>query len=297
MERAELPTRRNEAWRYSDLRAALDDCMLPPASPIGGRSGAHVIEVLASGLGALQDIHVRAGEEQLIVETLAGDALDARASVIDIAEGGALTRVVMQHGDGVALSFARVRLGPDARFHQFTLAEGARLARIETHVDVVGAGASVAINGVYMCSAERHADLTSIVTHAAPGASTRQLVKGVVRRGGRGVFQGKIDVARGAQKTDARQHHHGLMLDDGAEIMAKPELMIFADDVACAHGNTAGALDETALFYARSRGIPENRARAMLVEAFLAAAIPDWLGANEREAARERIGAWLGAIA
>jgi Fe-S cluster assembly protein SufD len=147
---------------------------------------------------------------------------------------------------------------------------------------------------VYLCDSGRHADLTSIVNHRAPRGRTEQLIKGVVRKGGRGVFQGKIVVERAAQKTDARQHHNGMLLDDGAEIFAKPELMIFADDVACAHGNTAGGLDEAALFYLRSRGLTETQARALLTEAFLLEALPAWLPQAGREEIETRIGVWLG---
>src|SRR5215470_13719506 len=145
---------------------------------------------------------------------------------------------------------------------------------METHVSIEGEGASVELNGLYMCASGRHADLTSVIEHKFGAGQTKQLIKGVARKGGRGVFQGKIVVAHGAQKTDARQHHHGLLLEEGAEIFAKPELMIHADDVQCAHGAAAGGLDETALFYMRARGVAEAEARALLIEAFLVEAIP-----------------------
>ncbi len=132
-----------------------------------------------------------------------------------------------------------------------------------------------------------------MVKHNAPGGSTRQLIKGVARKGGRGVFQGKIVVERGAQRTDARQYHHGMLLEEGAEIFAKPELMIHADDVQCAHGNTAGGLDESALFYMRSRGVAEAEARALLTEAFLLDALPDWLPEEVRGEIEGRVHAWL----
>jgi Fe-S cluster assembly protein SufD len=151
----------------------------------------------------------------------------------------------------------------------------------------------VELYGAYMAGKDRHADLTSYITHQAPHGSTKQLIKGVAARGGRGVFQGKIVVERGAQKTDARQHHHGMLLEEGAEICAKPELMIHADDVACAHGNTAGGLDEDALFYLRSRGVPEREAQSLLTEAFLTDALPAWLPGEARGEIEERIGLWL----
>jgi Fe-S cluster assembly protein SufD len=282
---AELPTRRVEAWKYSDLRAALGE------APHVLREGRDIIERLAPGT---QRMDIPAGEARLFVERMDDDAyLDARAFEWRVAEGATLTRVVVQTGAATALSTARVTLAAGAKLRQFVLAEGGKLARIETHVALEGEGAEVELNGIYMAARGRHADLTSSITHAVPNGVTRQLIKGVARKGGRGVFQGKILVERGAQKTDARQYHHGLLLEDGAEIYAKPELMIHADDVQCAHGNTAGGLDESALFYLRSRGVPEAQARALLIEAFLAEAIPQALPETLREELLGRVRAWL----
>ncbi|MBI1361507.1 MAG: Fe-S cluster assembly protein SufD [Alphaproteobacteria bacterium] len=182
-----------------------------------------------------------------------------------------LHRVVYQAGADTAVQAAnaRVWLGHGARLVQTALGFGAKLARIETRV-THGAGASEAIlNGAYLAGKGRHVDFTSHVGHDMPGCVTRQIVKGAARAGGRGVFQGKFLVARDAQKTDANMEHHALLLEDGAEVNAKPELEIYADDVQCAHGNTAGAIDEDALFYIRQRGVPEREARAMLTESFI----------------------------
>lgn len=281
----ELPTRRIEAWKYSDLRAAIGE------ERHVLRDGRDIIERLAPGT---QRLTVAAGEQSLFVERM-DDAgyMDARAFDWDVQAGATLTRVVVQTSPVVPLSIARIKLGAGARLRQFVLAEGAKLARLETHVDVEGEGAEVELNGIYLCDAGRHADLTSVVEHKAPNGQTRQLIKGVARKGGRGVFQGKIVVERAAQKTDARQHHQGMLLEEGAEIFAKPELMIYADDVQCAHGNTAGGLDESGLFYLRSRGVAEAEARALMTEAFLLEAIPDWLAAEQREEIEARISNWL----
>jgi Fe-S cluster assembly protein SufD len=282
---AELPTRRDEAWKYSDLRRAVGD------ERHVLREGRDIIERLAPGT---QRLDVRPGDNILFVERMVDDRhMDARSFDRSIGEGASLTRVVIQTGKELPLSVARVRLAAGAKFTQFVLSFGARLARIETHVSVEGEGAEVMLNGAYLAGAGRHADLTSVIEHKAPGAVTRQLIKGVARKGGRGVFQGKIVVERGAQKTDARQHHRGILLEDGAEIFAKPELMIHADDVQCAHGNTAGGLDEGALFYMRSRGIPEVEARALLIEAFLVETIPDGLPEMLRDELTEAIRTWL----
>jgi Fe-S cluster assembly protein SufD len=118
--------------------------------------------------------------------------------------------------------------------------------------------------------------------------TTAQLTKGVVRDQARGVFQGRIVVTEGADRTDARMGHHALILSDRAEVDAKPELLIHADDVSCAHGATVGALDEDALFYARQRGIPEAEARALLTEAF----IGEVVDRIAHDGARDIVRAW-----
>jgi Fe-S cluster assembly protein SufD len=287
-----LPTRRDEAWKYSDLRAAFGDRAPPPVAL--GDVEKPVIVQLAHAANALEHVALKPNENIVRVDRIEGADDVAEALHLDIPAGASVTRIVLQECAGIALNLARVRLGAGARFRQFVLAFGAKLARIETHVEVEGEGAEVALNGVYLCAAGRHADLTSQVAHRVGHGRTRQLIKGAVRAGGRGVFQGKISVAQGAQKTDAQQHHDALLLEEGAEVNAKPELEIYADDVACAHGNTAGALDDKALFYMRARGVPNAQARALLVEAFLAQALPDWLSADAREEVEERIAAWLG---
>ncbi len=280
-----LPTRRVEAWKYSDLAAVLPDVTL-----VAGAGS--VIELLA---GHVERLEVASGESVLNVDRFTSGALEPRAFSATVAAGGTLTRIVIQSAsNGVLLGHIRVRLCAGATFRQFIYAEGAKLARMETVVTVEGEGATVELNGVYLAGRGRHADLTSIVEHMQPGGVTRQLIKGAARAGGRGVFQGKILVAAGAQHTDARQNHHALLLEDGAEVFAKPELEIHADDVQCAHGNTVGGLDANALFYMRSRGISETEARALLVEAFLIDAVPDDLPADLHGEILSRIRAWLG---
>lgn len=281
-----LPNRRIEAWKYSDLRAALAEVELPPART--ELRAASIIAQLAPGDTVAENI--TSDETRVVRLDRAG--LDARATAYVVAPGKRLTRVVVQTGEGAPLSYAHVTLGAGARFRQFVLAEGAKLARVETHVDAAE-NTQIELGGIYLVDGGRHADLTSVVTHQAPGGVTRQLIKGAARKGGRGVFQGKIVVERAAQKTDARQHHQALLLEEGAEVFAKPELMINADDVSCAHGNAIGAIDENVLFYLRSRGLPEAEARALMTEAFLAEAIPAWLSDDTRNETLRRIQTWL----
>jgi Fe-S cluster assembly protein SufD len=287
-----LPNRRVEGWRWSDLSAALAG--QPPVIASGEE---HIIARLAEGAGALKSIEVAPGERRVErISIGAAKPLDVRAVDIVVAEGGAVDVVIDQRGGDVALSLVTVRLGEGASLRQFVLADGARFARIETAISVDGQATKIELDGVYLAAAKRHADLTSSVTMNAEHAEVRQLVRGAARRGGRGVFQGKFKVERGAQKADARMAHNALLLEEGAEVFAKPELEIYADDVQCAHGNTAGQLDENAVFYLRSRGIPESEARAMITRAFLMEAVPGWLPDDIREEAEIRISAWLEAV-
>ena len=141
------------------------------------------------------------------------------------------------------------------------------------HARLAGPGAVAHLNAAQLLSGTQHADITTVVRHAAPHGTSRQTVKNVLAGRSRGVFQGRIEVARHAQKTDGYQMNQALLLSPDAEIDSKPELEIFADDVKCSHGATVGELDAEQLFYLRSRGIPDKEARAILVRAFLAEAI------------------------
>jgi Fe-S cluster assembly protein SufD len=190
---------------------------------------------------------------------------------LKIGSGATVERVAILNDSAEAISVvtATVDLGANATLNQTVLTTGAKRQRFETHVSHPGQGASVRLDGVYQLGDARHSDQTTVVTHKGEGGTTNQLTKGAVRDNARAVFQGKITVERGADQTDARMGHHALILSERAEIDAKPELEIYADDVSCAHGNTVGALDEEALFYIRSRGVPLEEARALLISAFV----------------------------
>jgi Fe-S cluster assembly protein SufD len=237
-------------------------------------------------------INLGPGARLLLLESYEGEGVhgyvDAATLDVHLAEGAVLERIVIAgRGEGaVEVSTAVVDLHARARFSQTVLTEGAKRRRIETRVAHLDEGAQARLDGVYLLSGASHADITTVVTHKVPGGTTDQLVKGVVRDQGRAVFQGRIVVARGADRTVARMGHHALILSDRAEVDAKPELEIYADDVACGHGNTVGNLDEDALFYARQRGMPEAVARAMLTEAFVGEVIERIEHEGAREAAR-----------
>jgi len=304
-----LPSRRDEAWRYTDLRAALraipeaspKDLAMVPAGPFAATAEAEAL-VIVNGFGP-DRLTVASGEHRTVsLRFIASAAARAHhtALAIEVADGGVLTllesheglgsdyvsdlaislqigagatveRVVILNDSAEAISvvMATVDLGANATLNQTVLTTGGKRQRFETHVSHPGQGASVRLDGVYLLGDARHSDQTTVVSHKGEGGTTNQLTKGAVRDNARAVFQGKITVERGADQTDARMGHHALILSERAEIDAKPELEIYADDVSCAHGNTVGALDEEALFYIRSRGVPLIEARALLISAFV----------------------------
>jgi Fe-S cluster assembly protein SufD len=320
-----LPSRRDEDWRWTDLRGLLKT--LPPAAPahdgavpagpfaglaeaetvfVNGRrvaasdaaSGVVALRFVAladkAAQGASHALVVKPGESLVLLESHEGrGAAYVSDVVLDIAvgEGASLERIVLVEDEAEAVNVVTtdVTLAPGAKFAQTVLTSGARRQRIETRVSHPGAHAQVRLDGAYLLDAQRHADLTSVVTHGGLDGVTSQLTKGMVTDQARGVFQGRIVVEKGADQTDARMGHHALILSDKAEIDAKPELLIFADDVSCAHGNTIGALDDEVLFYAEQRGIPEAVAKAMLTVAFVGEVIER----IDHEAAREVAAAWV----
>ena len=158
-------------------------------------------------------------------------------------------------------------------FDGFQISAGAQLARLETHVTLSGENADCTLSAVYLGRTNQHHDITTHMSHAKGHCVSNQIIRGVLDDTARGVFQGKVHVAPDAQKTDGQQMSRALLLSRKAEADAKPELEIYADDVLCAHGATVGELDETQLFYLKSRGIDGKTARAMLISAFLDDAI------------------------
>ena len=194
---------------------------------------------------------------------------------VSVAEDATLTHVRLQDEalGAFHLGTLYADIATSGTYDSFSLALGARLARTEVHARLSGSHATSHLNAAQLLTGNQHADFTTVVRHDAPHGASRQTVKNVLSGRSRGVFQGKIEVARGAQKTDGYQMNQALLLSPEAEIDSKPQLEIYADDVKCSHGATVGALDADQFFYLRSRGIPEAEARSMLVRAFLAEAL------------------------
>ncbi|MDH5233663.1 MAG: Fe-S cluster assembly protein SufD, partial [Gemmatimonadota bacterium] len=167
----------------------------------------------------------------------------------------------------------QVTQGRDSIFHSFSYAAGAALSRTNVYTRMTGEGGEARLNGMYMLDGVQHADHQTFVEHLAPSCASRELYKGILDGASHGVFNGKVYVDPIAQKTDGKQTNKALLLSDRARVDTKPQLEIFADDVKCTHGATIGRIDESALFYLQSRGIPVENARALLTYAFAAEAL------------------------
>jgi Fe-S cluster assembly protein SufD len=218
-------------------------------------------------------IRLAPGAKLTVIEIAMGTGqyLHNPVTEIEIGAGAALTHVRLQdeaaHAFHLATIYAEVQAG--GFYDAFTLSLGARVSRAEFHARLAGPDAAVHLNAAQLLGGAQHGDVTTVVAHDAPRCASRQVVKNVLTGRARGVFQGRIEVARVAQKTDGYQMSQALLLSPDAEIDCKPELQIYADDVKCSHGATIGELNEDQLFYLRARGIPDAEARAMLIRAFL----------------------------
>lgn len=213
------------------------------------------------------------GAHLSLLSIYAGDGIYCHNPVeqIEIAEHATLKHLTLfqESAQASVLKMVQARVAGRGVYESFILTLGGLLTRHDINVVLAQTGAVAKVNGVQYLSDEQTGDITSVICHEASECISRQTIRNVLSDHARGVFQGKILVKRGAQKTDGYQMSQALLLSEHAEVNVKPELEIYADDVRCSHGATIGALDEEQLFYLRSRGIAEHEARHMLIEAFL----------------------------
>jgi Fe-S cluster assembly protein SufD len=179
-------------------------------------------------------------------------------------------RLQREARDAFHVGTSVVRQERDSHFLSFSFVTGAALARVNVYAGLHGPGCGATLNGLYMLDGTQHTDHQTRIEHAEPDCYSRELYKGVLDDSSHGVFNGKVYVHPEAQKTDGKQTNNALLLSERARIDTKPQLEIFADDVKCTHGATVGRIDETALFYMKSRGIPNQEARKLLTYAFAA---------------------------
>jgi Fe-S cluster assembly protein SufD len=374
-----LPTRRNEAWHYTDLRAAMSSAAPVASAPdatrieaarkllaaqmrfgdarlvlIDGRfvpelsdpapegvlastlvawprhGGEDAIVLLndafaANGLSLFLDAGVRppgrieithvasggdphaiyshvsitllAGAEARIVERfVGGDAGCQRNTLtrLSLNKGARCEHVCLIDDDaGLHLESQIATLAADAYFNSLALVVGGALVRRQLFIEQKGENAKIGLGGLSLLDGVRHADTTLFVDHAAPGGRSREFYKHIVAGEATGVYQGKVVVRPGAQKTDGGMKSQAILLSPDAVMNNKPELEIFADDVVCGHGATVGALDPEQMFYLRARGLPQAEAEAMLLEAFGADAIGRISDEELAERLRARLRIWL----
>ena len=240
-------------------------------------------------------IKVDAGAELTVLESGPAAARFNKVMEVDVAEGGRFHHIRTQgrDHDRRAVTHIFARLAAESLFKSFTLTANGRLTRNEAVLELLGDDAVAHVAGAAVGDGDFLHDDTVFITHQGERCESRQVFKKVLKNGAVGVFQGKILVKPGAQKTDGYQISQSLLLDDDSQFLAKPELEIYADDVQCSHGSTSGAIDETALFYLRSRGVPMREAQALLVLAFLAEAIREIEDEALADDIRSRMEGWL----
>ncbi|MBL4927513.1 Fe-S cluster assembly protein SufD [Fuscibacter oryzae] len=240
-------------------------------------------------------IKLEAGAELTLLENGPAAARFLKVLEVEVGDGARFHHIRAQGRDHERLAATHIfaRLGAEALFKSFTLTANGRMTRNDCVLELVGDDAKAHVAGAAMGDRSFHHDDTVFVTHAAERCESRQVFKKVLKNGAVGVFQGKILVKPGAQKTDGYQISQSLLLDDDSQFLAKPELEIYADDVKCSHGSTSGAIDETALYYLRSRGVPLKQAQSLLVLAFLAEAIAEIEDEAIADDIRGRLEGWL----
>jgi Fe-S cluster assembly protein SufD len=279
---AALPDKRHEDWRYTDLA--------PLKARAWTESAPRVVDVTFPG-GEPVTLDVRLGERdggaQLLTHRIA--LRPNQQAVLVLHETGADAACLALHNievalaDNASLALYRVQqpgaaahvisrldatIARDARFTCVGLYAGGALVRNDLNVSLDAPGAQAELHGVLAPAAGEHLDMHTRLDHRAPHGTSRETFRCLVPEKARAVFNGKVIVHPGAQKTDSEQHVDSLLLAPGAEVNAKPELEIFADDVKCAHGATCGQLDEDALYYLRTRGLDPGAARSLLLYTF-----------------------------
>ncbi|MWB77212.1 Fe-S cluster assembly protein SufD [Pseudooceanicola sp. 216_PA32_1] len=240
-------------------------------------------------------VKLEAGAEMTLLENGPGAARMNMVMEVELADRAAFHHVRAQGRDHQRRAATHVfaRLGSESTFKSFTVTMNGVMTRNECVLELTGDNATAHVAGAALGDGDFHHDDTVFVTHDAVNCESRQVFKKVLRNGATGVFQGKILVKPGAQKTDGYQISQSLLLDGDSQFLAKPELEIYADDVACSHGSTSGAIDETGLFYLRSRGIPEGPATDLLTLAFLAEAVQEIEDGALQEEVLDRLRGWL----
>ena len=216
--------------------------------------------------------------------------------VFALDDGATLDHVADVQGfpaDAIHLGTCLARLGAETRLASFTMSATPGVTRRQSFVEFTGPQSNISLRGVTLLAGAAHSDTTLVVTHTAPHCESREYYKTILDGDSTGIYQGKVIVAPGAQKTDGKMLSKAIFLGDGPSMYNKPELEIFADDVVCGHGATVGYLDDDQLFYLRARGIPLKEAQSLLLNAFAADAIEDVATEAVRDELTRTVEQWL----
>ena len=293
-----------------DIAYALNTAFMSDGAIIEVAAGAriarplHLAFVYGSEQAAAEfsrcQIVIGAGAALTVIETHEGpNGIDYQVNTaLDLTVGDDArldhVKVIAEGNEALHLATLGVTIGARAELHDFTLLSGGQTVRNQLFVRCAGAGATLGLGGASLLRGTQHGDTAMVVDHVAGGCVARELFKSVVDGASHGVFQGKIIVRPGAQKTDARMMARALLLSMEAAADTKPELEIFADDVQCGHGATCGALDDNLKFYLMARGVPEKDAETLLIQSFVGEAFDTVAHEGIRDTLAELAQQWLG---
>lgn len=242
-------------------------------------------------------VDVGEGAKAVFVErqTGLGEALVSSVSELKVADNADVTWLIVQEQPDSATQLGQISatIGKNARLTLFLMNAGGKLVRQEVQVVAAGEGGEFKLRGVNLLAGSTHCDVTMVLDHLGYGATSTETVRNVITDRAHGVFQGQIRVDREAQKTDAKMACNTLLLSDEGQFSTKPELEIFADDVACGHGATVTEIERQHLFYLMARGVPEKLARGLLVKAFVAEVIEELDDEAIVEALETKLDAWF----
>jgi Fe-S cluster assembly protein SufD len=300
---------RDQAAEQQDIALALNAAFMTGGVVLQVKKGARVAKPIhlaymfsADAPAAMYPrtiVFVEPGAQVTLIETFDGPAgLDYQvnaALALVVGDGAKVERIKIGREGAAALHISTVMatIGAKANYREFTFTTGGAVTRNQLFLRCAGDASNVRIGGASLIRDRQHVDSTLVIDHAARGCESREMFKSVLDGESRAVFQGKIIVRPDAQKTDGKMMTRALLLSDKAEADNKPELEIFADDVQCGHGATAGRLDENLLFYLKARGIPAKEAEALLIQAFVGEAIDGIEHEGLREILMGRVVAWL----
>jgi Fe-S cluster assembly protein SufD len=239
----------------------------------------HIATASSASAFTRSQVVIGKGTRATIIETFVAAGAKAYqvndAVIVSVGDNAdvAHIRLMDDAPDAVNITSQFVTVGANTKLNIFNMTTGAGVSRLQGFITLAGEGSELSVNGVNLLQKTEHGDTTLVVDHAVPNCVSREVFRAVIDDRAHSVFQGRIIVRPDAQKTDGKMMIRALLLSDEAEADNKPELEIFADDVSCGHGATAGALDENLLFYLKARGLPEKQAQALLIQAFVGEAI------------------------